>query len=1271
MQRLRYRLLFLALVVASFTGTRLQAQGSPNVPLLAHVNSYPAAGYNDCWGYTGPDGREYALLGVQTGTSILDITDTDNIVEVAFIPSATSLWKDIKTYQHYAYVVTEGGGGLQIIDLADLPNSATLAATYTGFSTSHNIFIDEDNALLYAEGNAVAPVRVLDISDPLNPVQVSTFGIECHDIFARNNIAYIAEGNSGSIGVYDLNNPANPSLIARFPIPAAGYVHNCWLSDDNQYLITTEETNGKTVKLWDISDLNNPTITSQYLGPNGLAHNAFIKRNYAYVSHYEAGLRILDISDPNNMVEVGYYDTPDAWGTYPFFASGKVLISDINSGLYVVFFEGAQDADPEDPRPPTEITAYSDYTTPNAIQLTWTDPDALVNGDPLAPGEFVIDIYRGDSTLVGSVAGGVQSFTDVGLVDGQFYQYSLMTRVTATDSTSFPVQTGWHAGGAPQPAAPSAVGLSGNASQVTLYWHNPSRNVDGTPMDDFAGINLYQDGSLVASFARSSADTGRADSATYTPATPGQYSFYLTAVDNENPANESNPSATVFTPLTVPVADNFSQLGTPDPLKWLNQNAAVTALASNPPSPPGALNLNGEPDGGDVIELRPVDLSGQAGAGIVFSYSYQPQGTGNAPEPGDVLQVYFKNNLGQWILVKEYPGTTVQPFQQETIDLASAPSGGGSYFHSQFQVRFQNSASVGPYDDWFIDDVFLGSPTGAPILSVSPTALVDTLYAGFTATRELTISNINIAPSLLSFALTASPSSIGVDPTTGTVPSGQSAVIQVTIDATALAPGSYQGNIHIVSNDSNQAALDVPVNYEVLAPPVLSLSQDTLRLAVAQGLEDSTWFWVYNDGAGPLTIASIEAEEQGKRAWTPRYQQPQKPPAQYGKGSAEPTFGALNAHRGGADPFDYQWIDSDDPAGPAYSFVDISATGNALTLQPTGTFNPADEGLATVNLPFPVTFYGNLYNKVVVSSNGFVTFDTSYFENSFTNQALPNTNPPNNLIAAFWDDLDGSSAGTIYTQKVGNQFIIQWHNWGHFPAGTENMIFQIVLVQNSSTIYLVYEHIVDQGNATYGIENSDGTAALQIAYNQSYAHDQLMTKIFRGVDWLTVSPTSGSVAPGDSLPVLVKVNTANLSGGLHQANLIISSNDPANPVVRKPAVELTVTGPVGIAEGDNLPTEFALKPNYPNPFNPSTTIAYQLPRASRVQVEIYDLLGQRVRTLVSGARAPGRYQVRWDGTNQLGRPVGSGIYIYRLIASPLNGDRNQVFRQTRKMILLR
>ncbi len=106
------RSLLISFLVTAFFSVNALAQGSPNVTLLANVDQYGSTGYNDIWGYTAPDGREYAFLGILNGTSIIDITDTSNPVEINFIPSPSSTWKDIKTYQTYCYVVNETSGWL-------------------------------------------------------------------------------------------------------------------------------------------------------------------------------------------------------------------------------------------------------------------------------------------------------------------------------------------------------------------------------------------------------------------------------------------------------------------------------------------------------------------------------------------------------------------------------------------------------------------------------------------------------------------------------------------------------------------------------------------------------------------------------------------------------------------------------------------------------------------------------------------------------------------------------------------------------------------------------------------------------------------------------------------------------------------------------------------------------------------------------------------------------------------------------------------------------
>jgi len=103
--------------------------------------------------------------------------------------------------------------------------------------------------------------------------------------------------------------------------------------------------------------------------------------------------------------------------------------------------------------------------------------------------------------------------------------------------------------------------------------------------------------------------------------------------------------------------------------------------------------------------------------------------------------------------------------------------------------------------------------------------------------------------------------------------------------------------------------------------------------------------------------------------------------------------------------------------------------------------------------------------------------------------------------------------------------------------------------------------------------------------------------------------------------------------------------------------------PTGIISESRIPNEFSLEQNYPNPFNPETKIIYQIPKISRVTIKIFNILGQEVRTLVDKEQTMGEYKVIWDGKNNSGNPVGSGIYIYQL--------RTKDFISSKRMILLR
>lgn len=502
---------------------------------------------NDIWGYVASDGTEYALVGTSTGTSIVDVsTDDANPTEVAFIPGENSTWRDVKTYSHYMYVGTEASQGIQVVDIQD-PVNAELVYTWTGVTNSHNIF--QADGYLYVVGASGADIHILDLSNPEQPVEVGSWSGEyIHDVYVRGNYAYGCGIYSSTMYIIDVSDKSNPTTVTSWSYPGAA--HSCWLTEDGNFLITADETSGGHIKIWDVSNFDNINMISEWMAEGGQiesVHNVFVRDNYIYASHYVFGLQIVDISDPYNPVAAGYYDTypgsaglyEGAWGAYPFTESCYTYVSDMSGGLFVVHFSGCAGADDDDPRPPDNFTAYSDYTFTESVILTWDDPTELHGGGSI--GSFAIDIYR-DGTFAASVNEGVEYYADNGLIDGQFYEYEAQARLLNNDSLSVFVDDGAFCGGSPTPSPPSGFEVNNDGSSVTLTWVAPITQDDGTPLDDLAGINIYRNEEQVVTINASAGEEGWYNDS---PPLDYTYSYYITAVDNETPPNESSPTPVI------------------------------------------------------------------------------------------------------------------------------------------------------------------------------------------------------------------------------------------------------------------------------------------------------------------------------------------------------------------------------------------------------------------------------------------------------------------------------------------------------------------------------------------------------------------------------------------------------------------------------------------------------------------------------------------------------------------------------------------------------
>jgi len=173
------------------------------------------------------------------------------------------------------------------------------------------------------------------------------------------------------------------------------------------------------------------------------------------------------------------------------------------------------------------------------------------------------------------------------------------------------------------------------------------------------------------------------------------------------------------------------------------------------------------------------------------------------------------------------------------------------------------------------------------------------------------------------------------------------------------------------------------------------------------------------------------------------------------------------------------------------------------------------------------------------------------------------------------------------------------------------------------------------------------------------------------LDFLTVTPNSGVVDVNGVQDIAVNANTAFLSEGAYVVNLLITSNDPDETKISVPVV-IDVNPPVSVVnDTESLPRTFALHQNYPNPFNPETRIRYALPTASYVKLTVYNTLGQKVQTLVNEKQNAGYYDVQWNGKNNAGVQVSSGVYVYRLEGREPSTRSGLSFVQTKKMLLLR
>ncbi|MDX1379504.1 MAG: choice-of-anchor B family protein [Xanthomonadales bacterium] len=352
-----------------------------NVELLARVPlTVPnIGGGNDIWGWEDSEtGDQYALMGHAAGTSVIRVSDPEQPEFLGVIPSTTgsSGWRDIKTYANHAYIVADGipGHGLQVFDLTRLrgasgqsPATFSPDTTYTDFGPAHNVAINEDSGFAYVVGSdtCAGGLHMVSLANPAAPVNAGcyqddgyTHDVQCVDYagpdarFQEREICFAA--NEDTLTIVDVSNKSNPQLLGRLDYPMVGYTHQGWLTDDHRYFLAGDEldelgggVNARTL-VFDVSVLDVPAYAGAHHGSHStIDHNLYVRGAFVYQANYSAGLRILRIRDAGraDFEEIAYFDTfpgidrrqfEGAWSVYPFFDDGTLLVSDMNSGLFVL-----------------------------------------------------------------------------------------------------------------------------------------------------------------------------------------------------------------------------------------------------------------------------------------------------------------------------------------------------------------------------------------------------------------------------------------------------------------------------------------------------------------------------------------------------------------------------------------------------------------------------------------------------------------------------------------------------------------------------------------------------------------------------------------------------------------------------------------------------------------------------------------------------------------------------------------------------------------------
>lgn len=357
------------------------ANGFPcsNVDLLARVglDDLQSDSASDLWGWTdGQTGIEYALVGLLDRTAFVDLSDprAPEVLGFMLAPSVGPNLRDIKVIGDFAFVVADGVSihGMQIIDLTRLraigaaPEMLLPDLVYAGFERAHNIAANPDAQMIYAAGTntCAGGLHIVDVSSPMAPAFAGCFDQEdVHDVQCVRYAGPDADHQGKDIcfasdeeifSVLDVTDPQAPVVLDRSVPTDHVLVHQGWLSEGQRFFVLDDEFDeldrghGTRTYVYDVSDLDAIALAGFFTNVTAsIDHNLYVVADHVFEANYTSGFRVLRLGNPAlaELAEVAFFDTfplhdsalfLGAWTAFPFFASGVVIVSDTETGLYIL-----------------------------------------------------------------------------------------------------------------------------------------------------------------------------------------------------------------------------------------------------------------------------------------------------------------------------------------------------------------------------------------------------------------------------------------------------------------------------------------------------------------------------------------------------------------------------------------------------------------------------------------------------------------------------------------------------------------------------------------------------------------------------------------------------------------------------------------------------------------------------------------------------------------------------------------------------------------------